>query len=292
MSSSSPVNSTRRLIVQAGASALCGGLTCFDAMAASPASSSTSKVLRLAVVPQLTPVEMTRYWSPVVQALGQAGINCELVVYPTIAKFEPEFLKGLADIVFMNPYHMVMARRAQRYEPVLRDTRPLEGVLVVRNDGPVKSMEQLKDHRLSFPAPNAFAASLYIRSVLERQYHLQFDTHYAGNHRNAIRQVLSGDSAAAGVVKTTLEQEPIEVRQGLRVIYTTPQLSPHPIAVHPRVSVAVRRKLTDTLVALAQNPETKALMTGIQMPNPVDAKYATDYAPLEQLKIAQFVVTE
>ncbi|QDL54480.1 phosphate/phosphite/phosphonate ABC transporter substrate-binding protein [Rhodoferax aquaticus] len=255
-------------------------------------SQTASKTWRLAVVPQLTAVEMTRNWTPIVSALAQAGLNMELVIYPSISKFEPEFLKGHADFVFLNPYHMVMAKRTQRYEPLLRDARPLEGLLVVKADGPVQAIEQLKDHRLSFPAPNAFAASLYIRSMLERKHHLAFDAHYAGTHRNAIRQVLAGDSAAAGVVRTTLEQEPPEVRQAVRVIYTTPPLSPHPLAAHPRVPASVRQQVSQVLLALADKPETTALMGAIQMPSPQAAIYAKDYAPLEQLKIEKFVVVE
>lgn len=256
------------------------------------AGAAATKVWRLAVVPQLTAVEMTRNWSPIVQTLERAGVACELVVYPSIAQFEPEFLTGRADMVFLNPYHMVMARRSQKYEALLRDNRPLEGVLVVKTDSPVRTMEQLKDQRISFPAPNAFAASLYPRSVLDRQYHLKFETHYAQNHRNAIRQVLMGDSAAAGVVRTTLEKEPPEIQQLLRVLYTTPALSPHPLAVHPRVPSAVRQKLILTLMDLAHTPSSHAAMANILMPDPVLADYAKDYAPLERLNIEKYVVTE
>lgn len=261
------------------------------ALAAVPRAASP-KLWRLAVVPQLTPVEMSRNWMPLVQALAQAGFPCELVVYPSIANFEPEFLQGKADMVYLNPYHMVMAHRAHRYEPLLRSTRQLEGVLVVKKDGPVKDIAQLKDHRISFPAPNAFAASLYIRAVLERQHSLRYETHYALNHRNAIRQVLTADSAAAGVVRRTLEIESQEVQQALRVLYTTPKLSPHPIAVHPRVPVELRRRITETVLALAQDPAQKQLTEAIQMPDPVKANYAADYAPLERLKLEKFVITE
>jgi phosphonate transport system substrate-binding protein len=251
-----------------------------------------AKGWRLAVVPQLTAMEMSRNWSPLIDALGRIGVPCDLVVHPSIATFEPEFLRGNADIVFLNPYHMVMARRTQGYMPLLHDAHPLEGLLVVKNDGPVQRIEQLNGHRISFPAPNAFAASLYIRSTLERTIQANYETHYAGNHRNAIRQVLTGDSAAAGVVRTTLEKEPPEVQKALRVIYTTPMLSPHPLAIHPRVPEAVRRTLVEAMMSLAKSPDTKALMAAIQMPDPVAAQYAKDYAPLERLKLEKFVVTE
>ena len=278
----------RTLLQTATASALAAGLPTVGI--ASP--SRTPRLWRLAVVPQLTPVEMTRAWSPIVQAWTQAGLPCELVVHPSIASFEPEFLKGQADVVFLNPYHMVMARRAHRYEPVLRDLRPLQGVLVVRQDSPWHSIAQLASQRISFPAPNAFAASLYVRAVLERQHQLRYDTHYAMNHRNAIRQVLAGDSAAAGIVRSTLEMEPPDVQQNLRVIYTTPALSPHPLAVHPRVPVAMRQILTNTLRALAQDDSRKPLMAAIQMPNPIKASYASDYAPLERLNIEKYLVSD
>jgi phosphonate transport system substrate-binding protein len=283
---------SRRTLVQGMAASALGALAIRQPTWAADEKVANAKVWRLAVVPQLTAVEMTRNWSPVVQALNDAGLQCELVVYPSIAQFEPEFLNGKADFVFLNPYHMVMAWRSQKYEPLLRDMRPLEGVLLVKNDGPVKQIEQLKDHRISFPAPNAFAASLYVRSVLERQYHVPFEAHYAQNHRNAIRQVLTGDSAAAGGVRTTLEKEPADIQQQLRVLYSTPALSPHPIAAHPRVPTIVRNQFSQTLLTLAHNPATKPLMAAIQMPDPLAAHYAKDYAPLEKLNIEKYVVTE
>ena len=259
---------------------------------ASGTSRAAGQTLRLAVVPQFTPVEMFKNWSPVVLTMQSAGIDCDLVVQPNIPKFEAEFLRGRADIVYLNPYHMVMAQKAHRYEPLLRDARPLQGVLVVRKDSPIQDIAQLKNQRIAFPAPNAFAASLYIRAVLEREYHLPHETHYAITHRNAVRQVLVGDAAAAGVVRSTLENETPEVQQALRVIYTTPSVPSHPIAVHPRVPNSLREALIQRLVGMAQNSDQKALMSAIQMPNPVRANYRNDYAPLERLNIEKFVVIE
>lgn len=255
-----------------------------------PARSAAPRPLRLAVVPQLTPVEMHRNWAPVVEAFAAAGLPCELVIHATIPKFEHEFLQGRADLAFLNPYHMILARKAHGYIPLLRDRRSLEGVLVVRQDAPYRELGQLQDQRLSFPAPNALAASLYIRAVLEREYRLRYEAHFAQNHRNAVRQVLVGDSAAAGVVKTTFEMEPPEVRQDLRILYTTPALAPHPLAAHPRVPLAQRQRIRDTLLAIAADPLRQALLQAIQMPAPLPADYERDYAPLTRIGVERFVV--
>ncbi len=250
------------------------------------------RVWRLAVVPQLTPVEMYNAWTPVVEALAQADVPCELVVHPSIARFEQEFRDGGADIVFLNPYHMVMARQAHGYVPLLHDAKPLVGVLVVRQDSPYTTLAQLRDQRIAFPAPNALAASLYIRAALDREHRVRHETWYAMNHRNAIRQVLTGDAAAAGVVRTTLALEPESVRQSLRVLYTTPALAPHPIAVHPRVPGAVRQRLREALLAMAADPARKPLLQAIQMPNPVPADYERDYAGLNRLGLNRYVVSD
>jgi len=278
---------TRRRVTQA--------LACLAAAACHPGrllAAQPQRVWRLAVVPQLTPVEMYNAWTPVVEALAQADVPCELVIHPSIARFEQEFRNGAADIVFLNPYHMVMAHQAHRYAPLLHDAKPLEGVLVVRQDAPYTTLAQLRDQRIAFPAPNALAASLYIRAVLEREHHVRHETWYAMNHRNAIRQVLAGDAAAAGVVRTTLALEPESVRQSLRVLYTTPALAPHPLAVHPRVPGAVRQRLREALLAMAADPARKPLLRAIQMPDPVPADYERDYAGLNRLGLSRYVVNE
>lgn len=247
--------------------------------------------LRLAVVPQLTPVEMYRNWQPLVEFLERAGLPCELVIHPSIAVFEREFERGLADLIYLNPYHMVMARRAHGYQPLLRDQRPLEGLLLVQRDASVQRVEDLRGQRISFPAPNALGASLYIRAMLAHKG-VDFEAHYASNHRNAIRQVLAGDSIATGVVRATYELEPPEVSQALRVLYSTPAIAPHPLAVHPRVSAAVRRTLVATLQMLARDPQQHTLIKAVQMPAPVVADYARDYAPLNKLGLEKFVIKQ
>lgn len=284
------VGLTRRRLLQAW-STQAAGLACGAGLVGA-VSASPVQPWRLAVVPQLTTLETAKRWSPVVQALGLAGVSCELVLHASIPQFETEFLEGKADLAYMNPYHVVMARRAQRYGVLVRDSRPLEGVLVVKNDSDIQGLPQLKGQRVSFPAPNAFAASIYPRMVMQRQYQLDYQAHFAATHRNAVRQVLAGDSAAAGLIKSTLEMEPPEVQKSLRVIYVTPPLSPHALVAHPRVPVSVQKEIIAVLLRLAQDPDQKALMHGIQLPQPLRADYQRDYATLESMDIEKFILTE
>lgn len=260
-----------------------------QARAAGPGS--PPRRLRLAVVPQLTPVEMYRNWQPLAEALERAGLPCDLIIHPTIAVFEREFEQGQADLAFVNPYHMVMAHRAHGYRPLLRDQRPLQGMLLVQKHSALHSLEDLRGQRISFPAPNALGASLYPRAILSSKG-IPFEAYYAGNHRNAVRQVLTGDSAAVGVVRATYDMEPAEVTEALRVLYTTPDIATHPLAVHPRVPRTTQQALMSTLQALARDPQTQPLMKAVQFSEPVAADYARDYAPLGRLGLERFVVKQ
>lgn len=269
-----------------GAGAVCGGL----AGTVGAARAATPSLLQVAVVPQFQPVELQRTWGPALERLEQElGVHFNLRIAKDIPAFEDDFKSGLCDLVFLNPYHMVMARKAQGYEPVVRDVTPLAGLLVVHKDDPIRTVQELKGKDIAFPAPNAFGASLWIRALLNERYKVPFQAVYARTHTNAYRQVLVGRSAAAGGIRATLDREPDEVRKQLRVLMETPAVPPHPLALHPRLPAALRAQLLGALTRWRNDAAGQALLQGIQMPRPVAALYDRDYAPLEQLRLEKYV---
>lgn len=247
--------------------------------------------LTVFVVPQTAPLAIHKAWSPLLEKLGQAtGLAFELRVMPAIPAFEAAIFKGEPDFAFMNPYHYILARREQGYIPLLRDSEhKLAGMLVVRKDSPIKSIEELNGKTVAFPAPNAFAASLYMRALLAGK-HIGITPVYVKSHSNVYRSVLLQDVPAGGGVNNTFEREPADIRNQLRVLYTTPQSAPHPLAAHPRVAEAVRSKVTAAFIQLAADPANAKLFDAIQMPKPVSADYQRDYQALETLGLDKFFV--
>ncbi len=57
------------------------------------------------------------------------------------------------------------------------------------------------------------------------------------------------------------------------------------------MSRALREQVTAAILQLADTEAGQRLLDGIQIPKPVSADYAKDYAPLEKLKLERFVVT-
>lgn len=250
------------------------------------------KRLSVGVVPQLPATETLKRWSPFLENIGKSTDLCfVLSVSTSIPEFESEFLQGRHDLAFMNPYHQVMAFKAQGYEAMLADTRLLTGILVVAKDSPAKSLGDLQGATLSFPAPNAFAASLLIRSILADQG-VSFKASYVKTHTNVYRSVALGSAKAGGGVNNTLLRESESLRATLRVLYETPGFRAHPFSAHPRVSSELRAAITKHILQMTSKPEHQNLLNQVQMPNPAQASHSRDYAPLQKLGIEQFVINE
>ncbi|MDE2453947.1 MAG: phosphate/phosphite/phosphonate ABC transporter substrate-binding protein [Burkholderiales bacterium] len=246
----------------------------------------------LAVVPQLTPILAFRRWSPLTARLESgSGQRLKLLLYNRIGDFEAQLLDGVPDLAYLNPYHMVMAHRAQGYRPLVRSgSEKLSGLLLVRAAGPIRSLADLQDRRVLFPSPNAFAASLLMRSMLEQQEKIRIQVEYVGNHDNVYRRLVLGDAVAGAGVRATFELQPPELRARLRVLYETPQMLPHPLAAHPRVAPERAERLIEALLALNADAAGRELLAQVEMPQVVRADYERDYAPLARLGLERYVV--
>ncbi len=255
--------------------------------------SEARNLYTIAVVPQFPPTYLQENWGKILQAMEEeTGLKFELIIYKSIPEFEKGFLAGEPDFAFMNPYHMVMAKRAQGYLPLLRDTKPLTGILVVRVDSPFKKVEDLNGKKIGFPAPNAFGASLYMRAILTEVFKIKFEPLYLKTHDNVYRNVVLGEVSAGGGVNQTFQRQPEEVKKQLRILYETPPSAPHPLAVHPRVPKEVREKFFTAFLKLSKREDLKPYFNNIQIPHPIEADYTRDYKPLEKLKLEKYVVLE
>jgi phosphonate transport system substrate-binding protein len=111
-------------------------------------------------------------------------------------------------------------------------------------------------------------------------------------HDNVYRHVLLDKAAAGGGVKDTLDSEPDDIKNHLKIIYQTPPTVSHPLAAHTRVPAAVRKKVVQAILKLAADKANKELFAGIEMDKPVEADYESEYAPLAKLGLEKFIVAE
>ena len=242
------------------------------------------------VVPQFEARELASIWVPIMTELSKrTGLRLSMKGSPRIPEFEVAFEAGEFDFAYMNPYHALVAARKQGYIPLLRDAKPLFGIIVVRKDSPYHDVRELALKKISFPAPNAFGASLLIRADLDAVFHTKVVALYAQTHTSAYLNTVLGISEATGGIKATLDQQPRDIRDSLRILYETRQVPSHPILAHPRVPQAHRLLVQEAVLAMAATPEGAALLAKVPMAKPVKATVA-EFAALKNWKLEKYYV--
>jgi len=257
---------------------------------AHPAAAGTTYTF--GVVPQFEQRKLFAIWKPLVDELARrTGLDLKLVVTLSVPEFEAAVEAGSFDFVYANPYHILKVRDSQGYVPLVRDEEALRGIIVVRQDSPLKSVKELDGKTLAVPSPNAVGASLLVRAELERLYGVRMQMLNVKTHSSVYLHVLNGLTEAGGGVQKTLAEQAPAIQAQLRVLYTTRDMPSHPVAAHPRVPLAVRDAVRQALLAIGASPTGKALLDDIPMPRPV-ATSIDDYLPMRQWGLEKYWIAE
>jgi len=249
------------------------------------------RIYTIGVVPQFEIRHIRKIWNPIIKELEKkAGIKLKLIGSPTIPDFENEFNAGKFDFAYMNPYHILLAKDSQGYIPLVRDNgRKLHGILVVRQDSNINSIQDLDGKKIAFPAPNALGASLLMRANLSNNYKIKFKPVYVKTHSSVYLNVVVKQTAAGGGVQKTLKQQRNNIQSALKILHRTPEVAPHPFAAHPRVPAEVRKRVKSTLLLMGESPIGQSLLAKIPMKKIGNANIS-DYLPLKKFNLDKFYV--
>jgi len=186
----------------------------------------------------------------------------------------------------------LIANESQGYMPLLRDhSKRLQGVLVVRKDSPIKSVKDLHNKTLAFPSPNALGASLQMRAELHDKFNLKITPKYVKTHDSVYLNVYLKQAAAGGGVGKTLKKQAPQLRDQLKVIYKTTPVSPHPIAVHPRVPAADRDAIVNALIKISRTKSGQNILAQIPIKK-LGKSSMQDYHSLQGMKLKRFFVSQ
>jgi phosphonate transport system substrate-binding protein len=250
-----------------------------------------TKILKVGIVPQFSAKRILSIWSPILEELEvKTGYQFQIVGIPTIPEFEQAYEKGIFDIAYMNPYHSIVANKAQGYEAVLKDgNKQLFGVLVVKKEDPIQDIFELNGEKISFPSPNALGASLLMRTELKTSRNIDITPIYVNTHTNSYLSVLQGKTRAGGGVMGTFNELSNNIKSQLRIFYTTQETPPHPIVMHQRVDKATQQSIVKALLEIGKDIGGKVLLSKIPIQNLVEANQ-TEYKILEDLGMEDFYV--
>lgn len=248
-----------------------------------------ARTYTFAAVPQYNAKEMYQIWNPIVERMQKdLGITVKLIIPKDIPTFERELSDGRYDIAYMNPYHFLIARERQGYTALVRSgAKLLSGILVVHKDSKLTSVKALDGHKVAFPSPNALGASLLMRAVLKHREGITIEPVYVRSHPSVYYNVALNIMPAGGGVKRTFDQQPGSIRDKLKVLYTTPKVPPHPIAICKCMPKALVARVQRFFLNLDKTEAGKALLSAIPMTSVIKA-HNKEYDQLQQYRLQEF----
>lgn len=237
-----------------------------------PPKSDSGTTIIFGVVPQQAASKLARKWGPLLARLSaKTGYNFKFSTAKDIPTFEKRLAVGEYDMAYMNPYHYTVFHRSPGYIAIAKEkNKQIKGIVVVRKDTAIKSLEELQGKTLAFPAPAAFAASVLPRATLKNRA-IAITPKYVSSHDSVYRTVARGLYAAGGGVVRTFRNMSPEIREQLKILWTTKAYTPHAIAAHPRLNKNVMLNVQKAMRELESNPQDKRLLSNMNFKGIEDA---------------------
>lgn len=246
----------------------------------------------VSVLPQMPAADLDRNWAPFIEKLSrEMGVSLKLKYYKNMTDFESDLESGVPDFAFMTPPQAVIARKATGYIPLVRSSREISGVVIVRKDSPIQSMDDLSNKTIAYVGTHN-VCSILVRDALENNSNVQMKQLFAGNTANMYKHVLLRKADAGATLDVELGQQPAEMASQLRTILQTRKSPAHPLSAHPRVPQKVRNALISAVISIGTDNKTAGLLKTVRLSEPVRADYARDYKRLEMINIRKLSNTK
>jgi len=234
------------------------------------AAETLPRYLRFGVLPLQSPTKLAAMFLPLTEDLHQVlGMPVQFVTAPSFSHYMQRVKQRDYDIIYLNPLTYTEARKAG-YRVIAKVAQePFTGILVVRKDGPIKSLESQDLQpglRLGFPDPNAFAATVMTRQYMQRKgidVDKQFRVHYFGSQDSALMALYSGLVDIIGTWRPSFRSMPEHVRNQLRIIAETPPQPQMPIAVKSDMPDADIQRIKACLLNLTHTEQGRAALDAL-----------------------------
>lgn len=238
--------------IAAGAGAFLLALFAFSSAAAA------DKPLEFGVFPNLSARTVVTLYQPLrVYLERHLGRPVNIYTAPDFKVFVQRSLKREYDFTVAAPHFARLAQQEAGYRPLAVYSRELRAILVVAQDGPVKSVADLKGQAVALPDSLALMSMYAVQLLREGGLQPGKDVTLtdARSHDNAVSAVTHGEAAAAATSAAPLAQMPAELKNNVRILATSDKAPHQMFMASPRLSAADAERLGKLLLDFAATPE-------------------------------------
>jgi len=208
------------------------------------------------------PIAMIKRLTPLTQYLSEkTGLKVSFRASPNLGSAANELGSNFIQIAYLTPVAYLEAHDKHNARPLVapltHGKSTFNLVVVVRQDSPAKTMQDLRGKSFAFGDEKAILQRAVVTGAgIKREEFSQFA--FLNHYDNIAKAVLNKDFDA-GILKDTIASE--FESKGLRVIYVSPPLPSYVFAVSSKLPEATADKLRDALLELkAGTPEHKSIL--------------------------------
>lgn len=252
-----------------------------------PATQPAKKEYRFGIHPLHNPKHLFDVYSPIVDRLnaGIAEAHFTLEASRNYEEFDKKLYARHFDLALPNPYQTINAlKHGYRVFGKMGDDDMFRGIFIVRKDGGIRNVDDLKGKAVSFPAKTALAATMMPQLYLhERGLTIgAYEARYVGSQESSIMNVYLGN-AAAGVTwpppwVAFKKDHPLIAGQ-LKILWTTEPLVNNGLVARDDFPPALLEKVAAILFSLQNSAEGREMLARVPLSRFAAATDAT-YKPV------------
>ena len=223
------------------------------------AAGEAPRALQFGVLNQQSVLQTAARWNPLLQYLGRkTGLPLQLRMGATIAQTDAMMGREEFDLAFTN--HNFQSEYDGRYRVIARwSGPPVRGVIAVREDSPIRRLEDLQGAALAFPSAEAFLGYAVTIQAL-KEVGVGVVERFAGNHHGALAQLRAGLVEAVSVNSRFLEDYRDQERIAVRPVFISAPYPDLPVIAHPRLPREQVEAITRALLGMKDDPEGRVVL--------------------------------
>ena len=223
----------------------------------------------LGVLPYLVPRYMAETYGPAVASISEeTGLHVHLRTTSSFPKFLANLRSQQYDFVVVQPFDVIEAVDKLNYRPLARISIQLESILVVPENSPLHTLNDLKGKIIAM-APKPAATSRMGRVMLKQAgIDLDEDVNikYFNSHDSCLQELLNNhaDGCVTGPPPLKLFMERTGV--SMRVMATTPTIPHIALLVHSRVNTADAEQVLKVMTSWGETEKGRKILAKMAFP--------------------------
>lgn len=248
--------------------------------------------------PLHNPQRLMDLYGPVLDHINAAipEAHFKLEASRSYEDFNQKLYSGHFDFAMPNPYQTILSlKHGYRVFGKMADDENFRGIILVRRDSGIVTVSDLKDKKVSYPAPSALAGTMLPQHYLQTHgidINRDIENLYVGSQESSIMNVLRGHVAAGATWPSPWEQfkaEQPELARQLEVKWQTTPLVNNGWVVRLDIPDEVVDQFSTALFGMNNTAQGRQLLARLPISRFEPASDST-FAPVRDF-IRQFSAT-